>query len=69
MSAKANFHNPWLYVADTLDSVIYVYELRKFGAIKIGEITEGSVRQVPDKLRLVTSIRAGSSVYALAPLP
>jgi sugar lactone lactonase YvrE len=41
MSDKANSHNPWLYVADTLDSVIYVYELRKSGAIKIGEITEG----------------------------
>ena len=41
MSAKGDSRNPWLYVADTLDSVIYVYELRKSGAIEIGEITEG----------------------------
>jgi hypothetical protein len=41
MSAKANFHHPWLYVSDTANSVVYIYDLGKTGIPLIGKIADG----------------------------
>ena len=41
MSRKANHDHAWLYVSDTANSVVYIYELAKTGASLIGEITDG----------------------------
>jgi hypothetical protein len=40
MSAKADYRHPWLYVADTTKSTVYVYDL-EHGATLIGEISTG----------------------------
>ncbi len=40
LNARANYHHPWLYVADTMNSNIYVYDLGR-GATQIGEISTG----------------------------
>jgi sugar lactone lactonase YvrE len=40
MSAKVNYRHPWLYVADTTKSNIYIYDL-DHGASQIGEISAG----------------------------
>jgi len=41
MTVKATFHHPWLYVSDTANSVVYIYDLGKTGSSLIGKITDG----------------------------
>ncbi len=41
MKPKANPRHPWLYVSDTANNAVYIYDLDKNGASLIGAITTG----------------------------